>query len=168
MKFPLNRRWLILGALLVGTVVAAVVLDQGDRAESESISVASASAGKKTESAAPVIDLEKLKRPAARTDVVNVLGSKTWYVPPPPPKPLPPPPPPPPEAPPLPFVYMGKLQEGGGHLVFFLVKGDRVYTVRAGDVIDATYKVEGVSGGKLTLTYLPLNIQQTLTVGDVL
>ena len=156
MKFPLNRRWLILGALLVGTVVAAVVLDQGDRAESESISVASASAGKKTESAAPVIDLEKLKRPAARTDVVNVLGSKTWYVP------------PPPEAPPLPFVYMGKLQEGGGHLVFFLVKGDRVYTVRAGDVIDATYKVEGVSGGKLTLTYLPLNIQQTLTVGDVL
>jgi hypothetical protein len=166
MKFPLNRRWLILGALLVGTVVAAVGVGQGDRSESKPMLVATSGAGKKTESSAPVIELDKLKRPAARTDVVNVLGSRTWYVAPPPPKPVAPPPPPPPEAPPLPFVYMGKMREGSKHLVIFLVKGNQVYTVRVGDVIDDTYKAEGVSGGKLTLTYLPLNIQQTLTVGD--
>ena len=35
----------------------------------------------------------------------------------------------------------------------------------AGDVIEGTYRVDGIVGSTLSLTYLPLNIQQKLDVG---
>lgn len=96
----------------------------------------------------------------------DLFAGKSWYVPPPPPKPKPPPPPPPPTAPPLPFGFMGSYQEPDGRLVIFLTKGERLYTVSPGDVIDGTYRVEDVVAGQLGLTYLPLNIRQSMTVGE--
>ena len=36
--------------------------------------------------------------------------------------------------------------------------------VKAGDVIDGTYQVEGIAGRHLTLLYMPLGIRQTLDV----
>jgi hypothetical protein len=74
------------------------------------------------------------------------------------------PPAPAPRAPPLPFVYMGKLAEGPQTTVF-LVSGDRNLVVKLGDVIDNTYKVEEVSETAVVLTYLPLNVPQTLGLG---
>jgi hypothetical protein len=41
-----------------------------------------------------------------------------------------------------------------------------VFDVHIGDTIDNTYSVDGVANGVLTLTYKPLNIQQTLAIGD--
>jgi len=46
------------------------------------------------------------------------------------------------------------------------VRGDRVLTVSAGDVIEGTYRVDGIVGARLGLTYLPLNIRQTLDIGN--
>ena len=69
-------------------------------------------------------------------------------------------------APPLPFVYMGKMQAAAEQWSFFLVKGDIVYAVREGDIIDKNYRVEGVSGGQLTFTYLPLKQKQFIYIGD--
>jgi len=46
-----------------------------------------------------------------------------------------------------------------------LVKGERIYTVSEGEVIDNTYRVERLTGGQLELTYLPLNIKQTISAG---
>jgi hypothetical protein len=69
-----------------------------------------------------------------------------------------------PQAPPLPFVYMGKLADGAQTTVF-LVSGDRNLVVKLGDVIDNTYKVDEVSDAAVVLTYLPLNVQQTLGLG---
>jgi hypothetical protein len=97
----------------------------------------------------------------------DAFAKRSWYVAPPPPPPPPvvkPPPPPPPSAPPLPFTYLGAQREGG-LLMIFLVKGDSVLTVKQGDVLEGTYRVEGIEGTKLGLTYLPLNIRQTLEVG---
>lgn len=102
--------------------------------------------------------------PGASTDL---FAGKSWYVPPPPPKPKPPPPPPPPTAPPLPFAFMGSYQETDGRLIIFLTKGERLYTVSPGDVIDGTYRVEDVVSGQLGLTYLPLNIRQSMSVGEI-
>lgn len=97
----------------------------------------------------------------------------SWYV-------APPPPPPPapvaaptaaslaptvPTAPPLPFQYIGSYKPDGGAQVFFLMQGDRVYDVRAGDTLDNTYSVDGFNGSQLLLTYKPLKIQQQLSVG---
>jgi hypothetical protein len=111
------------------------------------------------------LPLALMHRPESGDDAVNVFAAKSWYVAPPPPPPPKPRPPPPPTAPPLPFTFLGKYQESPGHLVIFLVKGDKVYTVIAGDVIDGTYRVDGIKGDVLALTYLPLNITQTLDTG---
>ena len=73
-------------------------------------------------------------------------------------------PPPPPQAPPLPFMYMGKLAEGDSTTVF-LSMGDRNLIVRPGDVIDNNYRVEEVTDAAVVLTYLPLTVQQSLPIG---
>jgi len=96
--------------------------------------------------------------------VANLFSGHSWYVPPPPP-PVVQRAPPPPSAPPLPFTVLGSYASAGGVPVYFLVKGDRVYDVRIGDVLDNTYSVDGVSHGQLQLTYLPLRISQSLPVG---
>jgi hypothetical protein len=122
----------------------------------------------------PRIELERLQRqdePAGTAAAAShTFKAISWYVPPPPPpppKPLPPPPPPPPPpptAPPMPFSFLGRYEEGG-KLIILLVRSDRIYTVSEGEVIDNTYRVERLTGGQLELTYLPLNIKQTISAG---
>lgn len=123
------------------------------------------------------VELERLARPEpaqesgpqeAEGEAGSVFSVTSWYVPPPPPPPqlLPPPPPPKPTAPPMPFGYLGRYQESQAAIII-LVKGDRIYTVSAGEVIENTYRVEGVVGGRVELTYLPLNIKQTIDTGEV-
>ena len=73
--------------------------------------------------------------------------------------------PPPPEPPPLPFTYIGKLLQGDRTAVF-LTTPDRNYMVKPGDVIENTYRVEKVRAPTMTLTYLPLNMKQTLYIGE--
>ena len=113
------------------------------------------------------IELERL-RGAATPDKDgapgNAFQAMSWYVPPPPPKPLPPPPPPPPTAPPMPFSFMGRYEDGGRRIIL-LVRGDLVYAVSEGDVIDNTYRVERMNAAQVELTYLPLNIKQTISTG---
>jgi hypothetical protein len=74
--------------------------------------------------------------------------------------------PPPPSAPPLPFAAMGSYARGTDSTVYFLTRGDRVFDVRVGDTIDNLYSVDGAENGQLKLTYKPLNIQQSLAIGD--
>ena len=116
----------------------------------------------------PRVELERLQlqKGAAETDPAasNAFKAVSWYVPPPPPPPPKPLPPPPPTAPPMPFSFMGRYDDGK-KLIILLVKGDRVYTVSEGEVIDNTYRVDRLTVGQLELTYLPLNIKQTISTG---
>lgn len=110
--------------------------------------------------------LQQKRQPDGDKEIGNVFNATSWYVPPPPPPPLPPPPP---TAPPLPFSYFGQYKdEGSTAMVIFLSNADRVYTVSEGDVIDGTYSVGPIASGQLELTYLPLNIKQSLNTGGVL
>ena len=118
------------------------------------------------------VELERLGQAALQPDVEegvgNVFGATSWYVPPPPPPPAPPvkpPPPPKPTAPPMPFTFLGLYEEAPGKVIM-LVKGDRVYTVSVGDVIENTYRVDRVEHGMVEMTYLPLNIKQSLNTGN--
>jgi len=100
----------------------------------------------------------------------SLFASHSWYIPPPPPPPVveekvAPAPPPAPTAPPMPYQYMGTYTPDGARPVFFLTHADRVYDVHIGDTLDDTYKVESFKDGQLVITYIPLNIQQTLTAG---
>ncbi len=100
--------------------------------------------------------------------VADLFATHSWYVPPPPPPPPayePPPPPPPPMAPPLPYVFLGSYTPSGDATVFFLTRGDRVYDVKVGDVLDGTYQVESASGGSLVFNYKPLNQRQSMSIG---
>lgn len=164
-------------ALLAGlavTVVLSALPGGGDDATVVAVRPVAAKAHQPTglpARAAPAskLELERLRRQAAAEEVVvgNAFGSISWYVPPPPPppvKPLPPPPPPPPSPPPMPFSYLGHYQDGAT-LIIMLTKGDRIYTVSEGAVIDNTYRVERVRDGQLELTYLPLNMKQIIKTG---
>jgi hypothetical protein len=110
--------------------------------------------------------LRRKQHADGRRKIGNAFNATSWYVPPPPPPALPPPAP---TAPPLPFAYLGQYKpEGSSITVIFLSSADKVYSVSEGDVIDGTYSVGRVTAGQLELTYLPLNVKQSLTTGGVL
>jgi hypothetical protein len=171
----MNRQWrqrVLLGALAV-TIVLSAASGEGKKTVDEPVALPKRPLLQEPRQPAqppqPRIELERLHAhdAAAETDKAasTAFIAMSWYVPPPPPPPPPPPvpvPPPPPTAPPMPFSFLGRYVEGG-KLTILLVKGDRVYTVSEGEVIDNTYRVERLNGGEVELTYLPLNIKQTIT-----
>ena len=118
------------------------------------------------------LDLQKLQRGPQSEPESDPFGTRDFRPPPPKPKEssitaaagVLPPPPPPPQAPPLPFIYMGRLDEEQNTTVF-LTAGDRNLVVKSGDLIDNTYKVEQVTESSVVLTYLPMNQRQTLAIG---
>ena len=69
-------------------------------------------------------------RVAASKAVDSLFHAHSWYVapPPPPPAPVVVVKPPPPTAPPLPFTVMGSYAHPGEATVYFLTRGDRVFT----------------------------------------
>ncbi|WCM54462.1 hypothetical protein OH720_11780 [Pseudomonas sp. WJP1] len=70
-----------------------------------------------------------------------------------------------PTAPPMPFQFIGRMHDRTD-LQVFLQNGEKIYVVRKGDVIDETWKIEGISDLELSLVYLPLHLSQTLSVGS--
>jgi hypothetical protein len=71
---------------------------------------------------------------------------------------------PPPAAPPVPYTFIGRLSEDESTTVF-LAAGDRNLVVKPGDVIDNSYRVDAVTESAVSLTYLPLNVKQSLSTG---
>jgi len=96
----------------------------------------------------------------------DAFVAKSWL----PPVVLAPPPPPPPApkpmaptAPPLPFAFVGMLEAGTAKPQAFLSKGDALLVVAAGDTLDNnTYRVDSLSSQQIVMTYLPMNLKQTL------
>lgn len=95
---------------------------------------------------------------------VNPFSAKSWYVPPPPPPPVPPAAPPIPTPPPLPFTYIGKMEEDG-RLLVYLAKGEQIFTVEKGATFDDVYRFDGVENGSLVVVYLPLSARQLISAG---
>jgi hypothetical protein len=163
-----------LGALLVLTLIAGAM--PGDEREhagaSRRASVPISRAAEPGPNAEPMrLDPDGLRRDGLAEPSGNPFVSKSWYVRPPAPAPRPVevvvPPAPVPTAPPLPFAYMGRLLEDTTQRpVYFLVKGDRLYTVAEGELIDGAYRLEGLDSGRLAFTYLPLNVRQFLPLGS--
>ncbi|MGK5030733.1 hypothetical protein [Janthinobacterium sp. DSP2-3-3] len=68
--------------------------------------------------------------------------------------------------PPLPFQFLGRFVDEG-KAAYFLQAGDRNVVARPGDTLEERYRFDGVVQGALQFTYLPLNLKQTLAVGDL-
>jgi hypothetical protein len=155
----------LLGATLAATVWVNLTEDHGDAEALQpraKRTVEHSASTNQSPSKNEALALEPIKRPVLESTKKRLFDSKSWYVPPPPPKALPPPPP---SAPPLPFSYMGKMLEDG-RTTIFLTRQNRNFVVTAGDTIESTYRVDEIGAHSMTLTYLPLNIKQTLQIGE--
>lgn len=174
-------KWAFIGGSLLAIVMTAISGDGGaakkPRVKAEQAARVALSGTKKAVKHAPEetrVELERLDQAALQQNgdenVGNVFGATSWYVPPPPPPPVKPLPPPKPTAPPMPFTYLGTYEGAHGEeapgKVIMLVKDDRIYTVAVGDVIENTYRVDSVEHGMVEMTYLPLNIKQSLSIGN--
>jgi hypothetical protein len=168
-------RWIFIGASVLAAAVTSGCNDGNAMGASEAIEKpkpAPVSRQERTPATAHV-ELERLAAysPQQPDDAAlsNVFNPTSWYVPPPPPPvavaPENPPPPPKPTAPPVPFTYLGRYDDAAVQIVM-LVKGDQMYTVSVGDTIENTYRVERIAAGSIELTYLPLNIRQSVSTGE--
>lgn len=72
-------------------------------------------------------------------------------------------PPPPPVAPPTPFTYMGKMEDGPKGTLIFLMANNKVFSVRKGENVDPFWRLDGEDASQLMFTFLPLNLPQTLS-----
>lgn len=79
-----------------------------------------------------------------------------------------PPPPPAPvlsterQAPPLPFRYVGAIEDPQGRAVF-LMEGSQVRMAREGDELGGQYRLARITPNAIEFTYLPLNKTQLLS-----
>lgn len=180
MALTVEKKRLMLGGALLLTLAASAWLGLDmDQAEDGGDVVApakpsSAKRGITPRHAAPALSLPVLaqvragSRPQDETgrQADDVFEPHSWFV-------APPPPPRPAEAaavvpvpPPLPFTYLGSVQDGG-QTVVFLAKGQRLFTVRKGEVFDGQYRLEDEGKGRIELVYLPLNVKQILVTKGV-
>ena len=142
-----HLRQILLGAALLLTLVDASV--------SASVS-ASADTKVPPESSARNDASVRLRRTNA-----NPFAARSW---------APPPPPAPvvravvPKAPPLPFVYMGKMLDGKAITAFVSMSG-QTHLLHGGDTV-RDYRVEAISAKEITFIYLPLNEKQRLPLGS--
>jgi hypothetical protein len=105
----------------------------------------------------------------AGSSAKDPFAPKGWL---PPPPPAPPPlqvalaaaPPPPPTAPPVPFRFVGLIEEKSSKPAAFIAKGDALFVVHVGDVVESTYRVESFNSAQVVVTYLPLQQRQTIEV----
>ena len=169
-------RWIVLAVALVLTLAAVRWAGSQDR-EAVALSARAAAeparrserepAGARGTERLPGLDLERLAVRKQNAPAGDPFAARSWEAmaqeaar-----KSARPPPPPPPLAPPLPFVYMGRLVEDGGTTVF-LTRLDRLYIVRAGDTLDGLYRVEAITARSMTVTYLLLGQRQELAFGS--
>lgn len=156
-----------LATTLAATWYAAGLEEDGaDAAAGEELLARPGGAPTPTTPAAPPVDTPP---PAAIADRLppasaDLFAVRSWQPPPPPP-----PPPavaPPPVAPPLPFRYLGRLEDGGA-IAVFLAEGNQPHArvLRQGDV-SGSYRVDEVTAEGMRLTYLPLNQSQQLLFGS--
>ena len=69
-----------------------------------------------------------------------------------------------PKAPPLPFVYLGKMLDGKA-VTAFVSMGGQTHLLHGGDTV-RDYRVEAISAKEITFVYLPLNEKQRLPFGS--
>lgn len=110
----------------------------------------------------PSLDiLQKLKREPTKVPVQELFGAHSWFVP-PPVKKLLPIAQPAPAAPPLPYIYSGKLEGTPQGTLIFLMANNKLYTATKGQNVDQLWRLDTENDNMLRFTYLPLNLPKIL------
>jgi len=162
-----RRQWWQIALALTLALLIKIYLDDTNHAEDvvavTTVNDRHAEHQSEKNGEAQVLSLNQIKQSRTDDDNSDLFSTKSWYVPPPP---VPPAPPPAPTAPPLPFTFMGKVQNPDGSQTLFLSDQKRVYLVHGGETLAKNYHVDGIEHGKLVLTYLPLNKKQYLNLAE--
>lgn len=162
-----QQRAVVLGVLLVATFAVTAVSSNevGDdgvvRPTVKAMDVGASTDNKAVKVTLSRLDLGRVNRDAGEVAAVDVFAPKSWVPPPPAPvvaQPVVP------VAPPLPFRYVGQLEDAEGKVIIYLARGEMVHTVRVGDVLEEQYRFDALDNGQATLTYLPMNQQQMLAI----
>ena len=120
-------------------------------------------------SAAPAASPEPEAVPA---DAIDPFAPRGWRAPPTAQELAPPPPPvsaPVPVAlvpvgpPPLPFKFMGQMEDGGRKVVY-LSRGEVTLIAQPGVTLDDTYKVSAMDAQRIEFEYLPTGEKQALSI----
>ena len=158
-----RRRLFMLALLLTATLAVAAVssLEQEEgRAPSGGGKEAMGPSGKVGQ-----VALSRILREPIETVEVDIFAARSWQPAPPPPAQSTAPVDTRPRIPSLPFVYAGQLGDPvTGKVIVYLTRGDAVYTVSVGDMLDDQYRLEGISDRQVTFVYLPTKEQQTLVI----
>jgi hypothetical protein len=187
-----KQRWMMIGGLLALTLLAIyLVQEPAEESMPQESATKESSPTKSAQEQNPQPGTFANNRPSQSAikvaeDAVSVLPDLTqkhlfvedkakktqdlfkghaWYVPLPPPKPVPVKvePPPPPAAPPVPFFYMGKLEQAPQATQVFLTANNKVLSVMVGKNADTLWRLDKEDANTLTFTYLSLGLTKTLS-----
>lgn len=191
MAMQTKQRWFLIGGLLLLTLVAMYMLNAAEEEntidtvvtrplkptllaiQSNSLAVSEA-----LNDALPdlthktiLIDAEA-KGNVAQGNVAKDATNKeadlfqphAWYIPPPPPKvvvaeivkPIP-------QAPPVPFVYMGKLENTAQGTQVFLTANNKVLSALVGKEVNSMWRLDKEDANALYFTYMPLSLPKVLS-----
>lgn len=154
------RRWLLLGGALVVTLLLVWQSPPPEQTVVQPKRSAGASALAPAAAAQPQFALAA-RSPAAEA-YVDLFAPRVVKVA----RPAAPPAEPArPMPPPLPFTFIGQMVEEGRPKVF-LQEGDTLHAVAEGDMLGRSYRVTGIGNGRINLLYLPLDMTQTISVGN--
>lgn len=168
---PAHRRMALLAALTL--TAGLVLLDGAGNEEADSIAESVAAPARAADGETRPRARERrgdghipaLRAREAAEEPPDSFAPRDWSPPPAVQSASAPEAPPAPSAPPVPFTVLGKQHDGGIWRVFLSIE-DRLFVVKAGDMIDDNYRVDSVELPVLTLTYLPLKERQTLAIGE--
>jgi len=150
-------------AAIAVALIAAASMVAGREKPATEIVESKAPALERAGVASPQIDLAKLQRSQADAPQGDPFAPRSFAPPPQPQQAAAPEAPPAP--PPLPFRYAGKLTQDG-KTEFFVVRGEELVSIAAGEKIDAEYRVDSISESRIAFTYLPLKTRQSLELEE--
>lgn len=175
-----KKRKMIIGGALVATLIAAVMIEDEEEVainapEALQPLKPSQDRAKRIESNPTQLDISKLGQRKFSPLAGELFLSTTWA----PKRPQIDPEeqpikllqaprsvaPPVPVAPPLQFKYTGKAIEDHQTWVFLSQAGENFIT-KMGEKINPQYRLDAINDEMVTVTYLPLNVKQTLTINN--
>jgi len=184
MAMQTKQRWFLIGGLLLLTLVAIYMLNAAEEENTIDTVVTrplkptllAITSNSLAVSEALNESLPDLSRKRLLTDEeakiaknsankeADLFQPHAWYIPPPPPKvvvaeivkPIP-------QAPPVPFVYMGKLENTAQGTQVFLTANNKVLSALVGKEVNSMWRLDKEDANALYFTYMPLSLPKVLS-----
>ncbi|MBY0484860.1 hypothetical protein [Nitrosomonas sp.] len=179
-----KKRKLMVGGALIATLIAAVLVDEEetviDTVDTIQTVKPSGDRVRNQENNVEQLDVSKLGQRKFSALAGELFASTTWA----PKQPqvnlqeqaaiaaeavksIKSTPPPAPTAPPLQFKYAGKAISDNETWIFLSQAGENLITKLGGKINDK-YRLDSINDDAITMTYLPLNVKQTLTINNTI